>query len=76
MHPVTHMGYSFGFYDSLKPVVLVGALHGSFIASFLLGWAVTTAASLAAYPLDTVRYVAIRCRDYTFPLNARSIAGA
>lgn len=76
MHSVTHRGYSFGFYDSLKPVVLVGALHGSFIASFLLGWAVTTAASLAAYPLDTVRYVVIRYRHYTFPLNARSIAGA
>ena len=44
-----------GLYDSLKPVVLVGPLEGSFLASFLLGWAVTTGASTASYPLDTVR---------------------
>ncbi len=39
----------------LEPVVLVGALDGSFIASFLLGWGVTTGAGLASYPLDTIR---------------------
>jgi len=38
-----------------EPVVLVGQLQGSFIASFLLGWGVTTAAGLASYPLDTIR---------------------
>ena len=38
-----------------EPVVLVGALQGSFFASFLLGWAVTNAAGLASYPLDTIR---------------------
>ena len=38
-----------------EPVVLVGALQGSFLASFLLGWAVTNAAGLASYPLDTIR---------------------
>merc|ERR1711939_429626 len=32
----------FGMYDSLKPVVLQGSLQGSFLASFLLGWGVTT----------------------------------
>ena len=49
---VVYRGLYFGLYDSLKPVVLVGPLEGSFLASFLLGWAVTTGAS---YPLDTVR---------------------
>jgi solute carrier family 25 (mitochondrial adenine nucleotide translocator), member 4/5/6/31 len=42
-------------YDSLKPVLLVGPLEGNFLASFMLGWAVTTGAGLASYPLDTVR---------------------
>jgi hypothetical protein len=48
---------SFGVYDSLKPVVLVGALKGSFFASFMLGWGVTIGAGLASYPLDTIRLV-------------------
>ena len=52
---VVYRGLYFGLYDSLKPVVLVGPLEGSFLASFLLGWAVTTGASTASYPLDTVR---------------------
>jgi hypothetical protein len=42
-------------YDSIKPVVLVGPLEGNFAASFALGWAVTTGAGLASYPLDTIR---------------------
>ncbi|KAI9610878.1 hypothetical protein KEM48_008538 [Puccinia striiformis f. sp. tritici PST-130] len=42
-------------YDSLKPVVLTGTLDGSFLASFLLGWGVTTGAGIASYPLDTIR---------------------
>jgi hypothetical protein len=42
-------------YDSLKPVVLVGPLANSFLASFMLGWGVTTGAGLASYPLDTIR---------------------
>jgi solute carrier family 25 (adenine nucleotide translocator) protein 4/5/6/31 len=42
-------------YDSLKPVVLVGPLKNNFLASFMLGWAVTTGAGLASYPLDTIR---------------------
>lgn len=41
----------------LEPVVLVGALQGSFLASFALGWGVTIGAGLASYPLDTIRYV-------------------
>ncbi len=41
----------------VEPVVLVGALEGSFLASFGLGWGVTIGAGLASYPLDTIRYV-------------------
>lgn len=50
-----YRGLYFGLYDSLKPVVLIGSLRESFIASFLLGWVVTTSAGIASYPLDTVR---------------------
>ncbi|KAG8746675.1 hypothetical protein FRC10_003979 [Ceratobasidium sp. 414] len=52
---IVYRGLYFGLYDSLKPVVLIGPLQGSFLASFLLGWCVTTGASSAAYPLDTIR---------------------
>lgn len=52
---IVYRGCYFGFYDSLKPVLLTGDLKGSFLASFLLGWLVTITAGLASYPLDTVR---------------------
>ncbi|KAJ7900294.1 mitochondrial carrier, partial [Mycena olivaceomarginata] len=52
---IVYRGLYFGVYDSLKPVVLVGPLQGSFLASFALGWGVTTGAGLASYPLDTIR---------------------
>lgn len=52
---IVYRGLYFGLYDSLKPVVLVGKMQDSFIASFLLGWAVTIGAGLASYPIDTVR---------------------
>lgn len=52
---VVYRGLYFGLYDSLKPLLLTGNLEGSFLASFLLGWVVTTGASTASYPLDTVR---------------------
>jgi len=52
---VVYRGLYFGVYDSVKPVVLVGNLEGNFLASFLLGWLVTTGSGLASYPLDTVR---------------------
>ncbi len=42
-------------YDSIKPVVLTGTLANNFLASFMLGWCVTTGAGIASYPLDTVR---------------------
>lgn len=50
---VVYRGCYFGFYDSLKP--MLGDLSDNFFATFLLGWAVTIAAGLASYPLDTVR---------------------
>jgi len=52
---VVYRGLYFGMYDSIKPVVLTGKLEGNFLASFLLGWCVTTGAGIASYPLDTVR---------------------
>jgi solute carrier family 25 (adenine nucleotide translocator) protein 4/5/6/31 len=50
---IVYRGCYFGFYDSLKPAL--GPLKDSFIANFLLGWAVTIAAGIASYPLDTIR---------------------
>jgi solute carrier family 25 (adenine nucleotide translocator) protein 4/5/6/31 len=52
---VVYRGLYFGMYDSLKPVLLTGALSNNFLASFALGWGVTTGAGLASYPLDTIR---------------------
>jgi solute carrier family 25 (adenine nucleotide translocator) protein 4/5/6/31 len=50
---IVYRGCYFGFYDSLKPVVLGD--NDSFVASFALGWIVTIAAGLASYPIDTIR---------------------
>jgi solute carrier family 25 (adenine nucleotide translocator) protein 4/5/6/31 len=50
---VAYRGCYFGFYDTLKPLVLGD--KKSFMLSFLLGWAVTIVASMASYPLDTIR---------------------
>jgi solute carrier family 25 (adenine nucleotide translocator) protein 4/5/6/31 len=52
---IVYRGCYFGFFDSLKPVVLQGQLKDSFLAAFMLGWGVTIAAGLASYPLDTIR---------------------
>lgn len=52
---IVYRGCYFGFYDSLKPVVLTGAYANNFFASFMLGWGVTIGAGLASYPLDTIR---------------------
>ncbi|GMH11073.1 hypothetical protein Nepgr_012914 [Nepenthes gracilis] len=52
---IVYRGLYFGMYDSLKPVVLVGDLQDSFLASFLLGWGITIGAGLTSYPIDTVR---------------------
>jgi solute carrier family 25 (adenine nucleotide translocator) protein 4/5/6/31 len=54
-----YRGLYFGMYDTLKTIVLVGPIKENAlvygIASFLLGWGVTTGAGLASYPIDTVR---------------------
>jgi len=52
---IVYRGLYFGLYDSIKPVILTGALQESFIASFLLGWSITIGAGLASYPIDTIR---------------------
>ncbi|KAI7853918.1 mitochondrial carrier domain-containing protein [Circinella umbellata] len=51
---IVYRGLYFGMYDSLKPA-LPENLQKSFLATFLLGWAVTTGAGLASYPIDTIR---------------------
>jgi len=51
---IVYRGLYFGIYDSVKPI-LPKNLRDSFIASFLLGWAITIGAGLASYPIDTVR---------------------
>ena len=51
---VVYRGLYFGMYDSIKPL-LPKHLEGNFLANFALGWAVTTGAGIAAYPLDTIR---------------------
>ena len=52
---VVYRGCYFGFYDSLKPVLFGGDSADSFALNFCLGYAVTVAASLVSYPLDTIR---------------------
>jgi solute carrier family 25 (mitochondrial adenine nucleotide translocator), member 4/5/6/31 len=52
---VVYRGLYFGMYDSLKPVLLTEKLQGNFFASLALGWMITNGASLASYPLDTIR---------------------
>ncbi|KAG1338108.1 ADP,ATP carrier protein ER-ANT1 [Cocos nucifera] len=50
-----YRGLYFGIYDTVKPAVLVGPLEGNFLASFMLGWTVTTFSGVCAYPFDTLR---------------------
>ena len=52
-----YRGLYFGLYDTTKPLVLTGSSSSSqpWLASFLLGWAVTVVAGISAYPLDTVK---------------------
>jgi len=64
---IVYRGLYFGMYDSLKPVLLTGTLEGNFLASFALGWVVTTGAGLASYPLDTVRRRMVT--SHPFPLS-------
>jgi len=50
---VVYRGCYFGFYDTLKPMLLGN--DASLAASFVLGYAVTVTAGLISYPLDTIR---------------------
>jgi len=52
---IVYRGLYFGLYDSLKPVVLKGAMRDSVIASFFLAWGITIFSGLASYPIDTIR---------------------
>ena len=50
---VVYRGCYFGFYDTLKPILL-GEDAGLFL-SFILGYGVTVSAGLVSYPIDTIR---------------------
>jgi len=50
---IVYRGCYFGFYDTLKPLLL--AKDASLLSSFLLGYAVTVSAGLVSYPVDTIR---------------------
>lgn len=50
---IVYRGCYFGFYDTLKPIVL-GENAGVFL-SFILGYGVTVSAGLVSYPIDTIR---------------------
>merc|ERR1712063_173339 len=52
---IVYRGCYFGFFDTLKPLVLTGSMADNFFLNFCLGYAVTVAAGLASYPLDTIR---------------------
>merc|ERR1712233_183300 len=48
-----YRGLYFGLYDTAKPMFLGD--NAGFLASFLLGWAVTVVSGLASYPIDPIR---------------------
>jgi len=50
---IVYRGCYFGFYDTLKPIILGDS--SSFLASFALGYIVTISAGLVSYPVDTIR---------------------
>lgn len=50
---IVYRGCYFGFYDTLKPIVLGD--NASFFLSFCLGYGVTVSAGLVSYPIDTIR---------------------
>jgi len=50
---IVYRGCYFGFYDSLKPVLL--GEDAGVLASFCLGYAVTVTSGLISYPIDTIR---------------------
>jgi len=50
---VIYRGCYFGFYDTLKPILLGD--NASLATSFALGYAVTVVSGLISYPVDTIR---------------------
>jgi len=50
---IVYRGCYFGFYDTLKPIVLGD--NAGVMLSFCLGYVVTISAGLVSYPIDTVR---------------------
>ncbi len=50
---VVYRGCYFGFYDTLKPIVLGD--DAGVLVSFALGYCVTVSAGLVSYPIDTIR---------------------
>eukprot|EP00475_Leptophrys_vorax_P025985 TRINITY_DN3637_c0_g1_i1.p1 TRINITY_DN3637_c0_g1~~TRINITY_DN3637_c0_g1_i1.p1 ORF type:complete len:310 (-),score=40.96 TRINITY_DN3637_c0_g1_i1:16-945(-) len=50
---VIYRGWYFGFYDTLKPMLL--GPEASLMSSFILGYGVSVTAGLASYPIDTIR---------------------
>jgi len=50
---IVYRGCYFGFYDTLKPIVL--GEDAGLLLSFSLGYVVTISAGLVSYPIDTIR---------------------
>jgi len=50
---IVYRGCYFGFYDTLKPLLL--SKDAGLLSSFLLGYGVTVSAGLVSYPVDTIR---------------------
>lgn len=50
---IVYRGCYFGFYDTLKPILLGDS--NSLLLSFALGYTVTISAGLLSYPIDTIR---------------------
>jgi len=50
---IVYRGCYFGFYDSLKPILL--GEDAGVLSSFCLGYAVTVTSGLISYPIDTIR---------------------
>jgi len=50
---IVYRGCYFGFYDTLKPILLGD--DAGVVFSFVLGYGVTVSAGLCSYPIDTIR---------------------
>ena len=50
---IVYRGCYFGFYDTLKPILL--GENAGVTVSFMLGYVVTISAGLVSYPIDTIR---------------------